>query len=100
MTTFQTEFTEAELLATHDLAEPLVAGGVKCHGGFDDNGEYVSPRTKNRAPAIEAWQAQHAAQFDTPLLDVALDRWPGHYPTVAQAKYLIPRASPSPSSRR
>jgi len=48
MTTLQTEYTEAELLASHPVVEPLVAGGVKCHGGFDDNGDYVSPRTLNR----------------------------------------------------
>ena len=41
----QTEFTEAELLADHDIVEPLMADGVLCHGGFDDQGEYVYPRT-------------------------------------------------------
>ena len=89
MTTLQTEFTEAELLASHPVAEPLVAGGVRCHGGFDDDGTYVSPRTRNRWPAIEAWQQQRAEQFGTPILDIPLDTWPEHYPNVAQAKYLI-----------
>ena len=28
-------WTESELLADHDVVEPLVAGGVRCHGGFD-----------------------------------------------------------------
>ena len=41
------------------VAEPLIAGGVRCHGGFDDDGTYVSPRTRFRVPAIEAWQEQH-----------------------------------------
>ena len=36
MTTAQTEFTRAELLADHHTVEPLVIGGVRCHGGFDD----------------------------------------------------------------
>src|SRR5512144_704049 len=58
--TEQLEYTESELLENHDFAEPLIAGGVRCHGGFDDDGVYVSPRTKRRVPAIEAWQAQHA----------------------------------------
>ena len=53
--TAQLDYTEAELLATHDITEPLIAGGVRCHGGFDETGAYVSPRTKNRWPAIEAW---------------------------------------------
>ena len=89
MTTLQTEWTEAELLATHDVAEPLIAGGVRCHGGFDDDGSYVSPRTLNRWPAIAAWKQLRDEQFGTPRLDIPLDRWPEHYPNVAQAKFLI-----------
>ena len=89
MTTLQTAFTEQELLTSLPVSEPLVAGGVRCHGGFDDDGTYVSPRTANRWPAIRAWQAQHAEQFATPLLDVGLDTWPGAYPNVAQARFLI-----------
>jgi hypothetical protein len=89
MTTAQVTYTPDELLASHDYVEPLVAGGVRCHGGFDDDGRYVSPRTLHRVPAIEAWQAQREEQFSTPLLDVALDRWPEHYPNVAQARFLI-----------
>jgi hypothetical protein len=89
MTTAQVTYSQDELLASHDYAEPLLAGGVRCHGGFDETGRYVSPRTLHRVPAIEAWQAQRAEQFGTPLLDVALDRWPEHYPNVAQARFLI-----------
>jgi hypothetical protein len=89
MTTAQTVFTERELLASHEVGEPLIAGGVRCHGGFDDDGHYVSPRTLNRWPAIRAWQASHLEQFGTALLDVGLDRWPEHYPNVDQARFLI-----------
>jgi hypothetical protein len=89
MTTLQTTFTEEELLASLPVAEPLVAGGVRCHGGFDDDGNYVSPRTANRWPAIRAWQAQHAEQFGTDLLDMPLDTWPEPYPNVAQARLLL-----------
>jgi hypothetical protein len=87
--TDQTEFTAEELLASHDYAEPLVVGGVRCHGGFDDTGAYVSPRTRNRVPAIESWERRRAGQFGTPRLDAPLDTWPAHYPNVDQAKYLI-----------
>ena len=55
MTTKQVEFTEQELLETHDFTAPLEANGTRCHGGFDDEGSYVSPRMKHRGPAIEAW---------------------------------------------
>ena len=48
MGTAQVEFTEEELLADLPVVEPLVAGGVRCHGGFDADGRYVSPRTRFR----------------------------------------------------
>lgn len=89
MTTLQTEWTAAELLETHAVAEPLFARGVRCHGGFDAAGEYVSPRTKNRRTAIQAWQEQRASDFGTALLDIPLSTWPAHYPSVAQAKFLL-----------
>src|SRR5687768_7470184 len=89
MATAQLEWTEDELLASHDVAQPLIAGGVRCHGGFDSNGRYCSPRTKNRLPAIDAWKQPHTAEFGTDLLDIELAAWPEHYPNVAQAKFLI-----------
>ena len=94
--TTQLEWTEEELLATHPVAEPLIAGGVKCHGGFDEDGNYVSPRTLNRWPAIDAWKQNRAGEFGTPLLDIELDAWPEHYPNVAQTKYLISEGIPDP----
>jgi hypothetical protein len=97
MTTAQTEFDEQELLADHDIAEPLVIGGVRCHGGFDDQGRYVSPRTKHRWPAIRAWEDQRQAQFATPILDVPLETWPENFPTVEQSKFLIRHGTPEPT---
>jgi hypothetical protein len=96
MTTGQTYFTEEELLADHAIAEPLVVAGVRCHGGFDDQGRYVSPRTKNRWPAIEAWEEQRRSQFSTPILDVPLDTWPENFPNVAQSKLLLRAGAPEP----
>ena len=85
----QLTWTERELLADHDIAEPLVAGGVRCHGGFDADGAYVSPRTRNRVPAIAAWQESHREQFGTEILDAPLELWPEVFPNVAQSKYLL-----------
>src|SRR4051812_20967596 len=70
MTTEQVEFSERELLADADITEPLIAGGVRCHGGFDDEGRYVSPRTKHRVPGIVAWQEKHTEEFGKPILDI------------------------------
>jgi hypothetical protein len=89
MTTMQTEFTAAELLAEHPIAEPLIVNQVRCHGGFDENGHYVSPRTKHRWPAIRAWEEQRVAQFATPILDVPLETWPESFPNVDQSKLLL-----------
>jgi hypothetical protein len=89
MATLQVDYTFDELLADHDIAEPLIAGGVRCHGGFDDGGNYVSPRTKHRWPAIEAWEAQRVEQFATPVLDIPLESWPENFPNVEQSKFLL-----------
>ena len=89
MTTAQVDFTPDELLATHDYAEPLFAGGVRCHGGFTEDGTYVSPRTKHRVPAIKAWQAKHEAEFAAPILDAPIDTWPEAYPNLAQSRFLL-----------
>lgn len=95
-TTDQVTFDAPELLASHRYAEPLVVAGVRCHGGFDDDGAYVSPRTVNRVPAIAAWQAKHRRDFGTEPLDLPLDTWPEHYPNVAQARFLIASGVPEP----
>ncbi len=63
--TDQVDYAEPELLASHRYAEPLIVAGVRCHGGFDDDGAYISPRTANRVPAIAAWQAKHRRDFGT-----------------------------------
>jgi len=96
MSNLQTAWTEAELLASDPIAEPLLARGRRCHGGFDADGRYHSPRTRFRTPAIEAWQAQHRERFGTEILDVPLDTWPPTYPNVAQAKHLIREGVPQP----
>jgi hypothetical protein len=92
----QIEFDEAELLADRPVEGPLVAGGVRCHGGFDADGTYVSPRTLHRVPAIEAWQAHHSEVFGADVLQVPLETWPAHYPNVPQARHLIEAGVPEP----
>ena len=83
------EFAPEELLATHDVEEPLIAGGVRCHGGFLHDGTYVSPRTKFRGPALKGWQEQLRVKFGTEILNAPVATWPGNYPNVAQARFLL-----------
>jgi hypothetical protein len=96
MGTAQVEFTEQELLADIAVAEPLIAGGVRCHGGFDVDGRYVSPRTRFRQPAITAWGQQNTTLFSSELIDVPLAWWERSFPNVEQARFLIRAGVPEP----
>src|SRR5215469_17361912 len=78
-----------ELLANVPVAEPLIVKGVRCHGGFDADGGYHSPRTLWRVPAVEAWQKQHLATSPLPLVEIPEDAIPPHAIGVEQAKFLI-----------
>ena len=93
------DFKFDELLASPKLEAPLIAGGVRCHGGFDTNGTYVSPRTLWRNPAIDAWQAQHLKTSHHPLLEIPKDAIPPHLPSVAQAKLLLKEGVREPMVR-
>jgi hypothetical protein len=96
MGTTQVEFTEGELLADAVVTEPLIAGGRHCHGGFTEDGRYVSPRTKFRVPAIAAWGEQNCARFGSELIDAPLERWARSFPNVEQARFLIRAGVPEP----
>jgi hypothetical protein len=89
MADLQLTWSEQELLATDPVAEPVIAGGVRCHGGFTADGVYVPPRTKHRVPAIVAWQESHRATFGTEIVEAPLELWPEPFPNVAQTKYLL-----------
>ncbi len=81
-------FSRDEILTSDTGLEPLIAGDVRCHGGFDHEGAYRSPRTLHRMPAIRAWQEQ-LTRDDHSL--VAIDRAlvPPQYPSLEQAKLLL-----------
>lgn len=81
-------FSREELLASASPAEPLIAGGMRCHGGFDAEGRYFSPRTVHRAPAIAAWQARLAREGHE-LVAIPRALMPPQYPNVAQATLLL-----------
>jgi hypothetical protein len=81
-------YSEQELLDSGPYQAPLIAGGVRCHGGFDAAGAYRSPRTLYRGPAVAAWQARLAREGYA-LLEVPRALMPPQYPNVAQAKLLL-----------
>ncbi len=83
----QLEFTRDELLTSHPVEEPLMAGDVLCHGGFI-GGRYYSPRTLVRIPAIHAWKGRLAAEGH-PLVYFPREYLPPQYPNYEQAKLLL-----------
>ncbi len=93
------DYDARELLADDDYTEPLVAGGVRCHGGFDADGRYRSPRTRHRAPAIRAWQGRLSAAGH-PLIEIDPALLVPQYPNVAQAKLLLREGVRDPVVRR
>lgn len=50
-------YTEAQLMSSHDYAQPNIINGKRMHGGLDANGTYISPRAKGRSEALAAWTA-------------------------------------------
>src|SRR3990170_4875168 len=93
------EYPRDQLLEGGPYAEPLIAGGVRCHGGFDADGRYRSPRTLHRAPAIAAWQARLAREGQ-PLVAIDPALMPPQYPNVEQAKLLLREGVREPVVRR
>ncbi len=78
-----------EILADHAYAQPHIEAGYRLHGGFDADGNYVSPRTLNRLPAIGAWgdalkARGHELVDSSPQLMVR-----GTFPNVAQQSLLL-----------
>jgi UDP-2,3-diacylglucosamine pyrophosphatase LpxH len=82
-------YTREELLSEHRYAAPQIEEGRRLHGGFDHSGQYISPRTLVRWPAVRAWQNE-LTRRGFPLVDASvrlLKR--DNYPTVDQQKLLL-----------
>jgi hypothetical protein len=92
-------FSVDELLANVSTKEPLIVNGVRCHGGFDADGGYRSPRTLWRSPAIKAWQEQHLATSPLPLFEIPDECVPLHAPSAAQTKFLLREGVREPTVR-
>jgi hypothetical protein len=86
-----------ELMTGPAIEEPLIAGGVRCHGGYV-GGEYVSPRSAVRRPAIVAWR-QRLFEEGQPLLHVPAKYVPPNYPNYPQAKFLLQEGVVEPVTR-
>ena len=86
----QLVYTREELLRSHDYPKPHTVGGRRLHGGFDENGTYISPRTLVRGPAIQAWtDSLRARGGDLMDADSSVLLGGARFPNVAQMKYLL-----------
>lgn len=56
MTTGRLMYSQDELLADHDYAEPHTVLGQRLHGGMLADGTYQPPRALVREPAFAAWE--------------------------------------------
>ena len=90
-------YSEEELLANVSYDAPLIANGVRCHGGFV-SGRYESPRSAHRNEAIRAWQAELKTR-GVPLIDVPSELIPPHYPNAKQAVLLLREGVRDPLTR-
>ena len=61
---------------------------MRCHGGFDPDGAYRSPRVRHRGPAIRAWQARLARE-GAELIEVPRALMPPQYPNLEQSRLLL-----------
>jgi hypothetical protein len=85
----QLSYTEGELFTDHPYASFHEAVGHRMHGGFDASGEYHSPRTLIRWPAVRAWQEALQKQ-GWPLIDASTKLLSqGNFPSFEQQKLLL-----------
>ncbi len=82
-------YTREEIEAEHEYATPHIECGVKLHGGFSEEGIYVSPRTRNRWQAIKNWQ-QHLKDRGAEIVEATGDLLTEpNFPNIAQQVWLL-----------
>ncbi len=78
-----------EIMSEHEFHAPNEMAGYVLHGGLDQEGKYISPRTKMRWTAVNKWSEKLTNQGH-PLLDCSVEILKyGNYPNFDQAKYLL-----------
>ena len=82
-------YTPEEIEAEHDYATQHIECGLTLHGGFDDQGRYISPRTKHRWDAVKAWH-QALVQRHQPLVEATTALLTEeNFPNVPQQIHLL-----------
>ena len=82
-------YTKEEILSNHAYAQPNEMAGYLLHGGLNEDGQYISPRTLIRWKAIDEW-TQHLKDRGHALLDCSVDILKhDNFPSLNQAKLLL-----------
>ncbi|MBV1876538.1 MAG: hypothetical protein KUG79_02735 [Pseudomonadales bacterium] len=85
----QLVFSYDEIMSDQSYAEEHIVMGKKLHGGFDENGTYMTPRLLKRGPAVAAW-AEALKNKDAELIDASqalLQR--ENFPNHEQQQFLL-----------
>lgn len=82
-------YSQNEIEAEHDYASPHIECGLKLHGGFSEDGIYISPRTRYRWEAINAWHDQLKSR-QVPIVEATTQLLTEpNYPNVEQQILLL-----------
>ena len=87
------EYSYDDIMAERPYARRIRRGDVRFHGGLNEDGTYVPPRSLHRRDAIRAWTERLRADgLATRVIDPAgLDL--RFFPSVDQAKLLLRRGA-------
>jgi hypothetical protein len=87
--TTKLHYSPEELFADPVYARRIERNGALFHGGLDEQGRYLSPRSLHRRDAIRAWTGE-LAQAGLPTEAMRFERnVQEFFPSVAQAKLLL-----------
>ncbi len=82
-------YTAEEIEAEHDYTSLHIESGLKLHGGFDDQGQYISPRTRHRWDAVKAWR-ESLVRRHQPLVEATTELLTEeNFPNVSQQIHLL-----------
>ncbi len=87
-------YSEEELLAEHDYADPQVVMGRRLHGGMLADGRYQPPRALVREPALAAWERALRGRGGEPFGASAELLEGVRLPTAAQQLVLLRNGLP------
>ena len=82
-------YTIEEIEAEHGYVTPHIECGVKLHGGFAEDGSYISPRTRHRWDAVNHWH-QQLKDRGVDIVEASTDLLTEpNFPNVAQQIFLL-----------